>query len=111
MTEPVLKEFMWAMERSISEAARCSDDTSVIKDQCIFEQEGDQEFKEERDNTIYNMGVKDGIARFADHLQEKNYTILDPQGNVVRTEPVVDEVPALSFSQTYFETQWSQVSS
>lgn len=107
--QPVLKEFMFAMDRSIGEAVRCTGDTSTIKDQCLGGQEGDQEFKEERDNTIYNMGVKDGIARFADHLHEAQYTITDKEGTVVKTE-ANEAGEALTFSQTFFETQWSSPS-
>lgn len=109
--QPVLKEFMWAMERSVNEAARVGDDTSVFKDQCLGEQEGDQEFKEERDNVIYNMGVKDGIGLFVDHLHEAGYVITDKEGSVVMTEPNETNEPALTFSQTFFTTNWCSVNS
>lgn len=110
MLDPVLKEFMWAIERSISETARVQNDTSQIKDQCTGIQEGDQEFKEERDNTIYNIGVKDGAAGLVDHLHANGYTIIHKGGEVVN--PKHDETGVIeTFSQTFFTDElWHQVS-
>lgn len=107
--QPVLKEFMWAMERTLGEQVRGSGDNSVIKDQCTGGREGDQEFREERDNDIFNMGVAAGITGFADHLHEAGYVITDKDGTVVKTEQQIGDEPALTFSQTYFTTAWSNV--
>ncbi len=105
-----MRELMWAMGRSVNEAARCHDDTSVIKDQCKGGQEGDQEFKESRDNTIYNMGVKDGIARFVDHLHDAGYSIQAPDGVLIKPyQPEAAEKPE-AFSETFFNSYWVNVS-
>lgn len=103
---PVLKEFMFAMDGSVSRTVRLAEDTSTIKDQCTGIQEGDQEFQGPRDNTIYNMGVKDGVAGLADYLHEAGYAITDPSGNVVKTESAPLDGPVLTFSETYFTTDW-----
>lgn len=106
---PVLKEFLWTMERSISDTVRVADDTSVIKDQCTGVQEGDKEFLDPRDNDIYNIGVKDGVAGFADSLHTAGYVITDKEGSVVSPGEQIDTAPAPTFSQTFFTTNWASV--
>lgn len=104
------RELMWAMNRSIGETVRATGDTSVIKDQCIGVQEGDQEFKEERDNTLYNMGVKDGIARFVDHIHDAGYVIHDPNGVVIKPHHPELAEQAETFSETFWGSYWVKVS-
>lgn len=107
--QPVLKEFLSAIERTLGEQSRVTEDTSSIKDQHSGGREGDQEFKDPRDNIIFNLGVSAGATGLADHLHEAGYVITDKEGTVVKTEPAVGDEPALTFSQTYYTTAWSGV--